>query len=112
MKWRYEFGIEINGRGSKKNRSVEERVEDDCRRTTVSIRGSVGRWWGYGTLKKGECPPEVRAIYEESAREDVAEETRISNLSDEERQKETEEVLRQLRGTPGFFEFHLVKGKG
>jgi hypothetical protein len=112
--WSYQGSVRVEGSGTlaqvfaaaSKPRAVmslDAKVADQLRRTSVGLHASVGRWYGYVELPVP--PPEV----EESARagfvKEAAEQTRIAALTPAERQQEIAELLGQLRKSSGFMEF-------
>lgn len=89
----------------KKFVTVEEKVADWMERATpVNLTGKLGRWYG---CERVPNPPELEENFRLDAEREVAEEQRRASLTDEEREAETQEILRQLSGMGGFVGFRI-----
>lgn len=82
--------------------SIDEQVLDYARRCHVSLQLEKSR--AYGRSERLETPKSFLDDYRRGLEEKAREQARIAALSPEERQRETEEILQQLRKDPGFME--------
>lgn len=114
--WKYTWAVEVEGfsvdqlfsgaalRRQEADRAmtVDEAVTDLVRRTGVALEGSRGRWTGYARL--AEVPPEVVAVHRREVVRQRAERAAFEALPPEERERQAQEALRELRKDPGFVE--------
>lgn len=114
LKWKYWWCVEIRAytftelldgtaqeRGKDRHEmTLDERVADEVKRSHVSVV-VANNYHG----KLGTVPDVIRELIEEGHKGNMAEEARVAAMSDEEREARTQEVLQQLRGSPGFMEF-------
>lgn len=99
----------FNGKGIQKQieerkLGVEKRLAKRLPNLMVSIKAKLGRCYLYTNLDT--VPSTIIDAYRTMIQEEVTEETRIDNLTDEQREQELEECLKGLRG-PGFAEFRI-----
>lgn len=91
----------------------DEQVREIDERTGVSLVASylsfqTGRSTSFG-VKLDELPLEVCEHNRESVRRRMASQARFNNLSQEERERETEAILAQLKKSRGFVEIKTVE---
>jgi len=86
--------------------SEDERVNDEVSRTHVALMATFKRCYARTSLSN-YCPPEIENQYREGVQKDMAEKARISNLSPEERQAETNAILAELGMDPDFIGIQL-----
>lgn len=120
IKWRYEWcqviqstNIEdiISGKANEvafneRNRDIETRLKDVEKNIHCGLYGTKGRKRHSVSLDK--VPVEVMNVYRKSYEQDEIEEKRIASLTEEERQKEVQDILRQLSGMGGFMTIHMT----
>jgi hypothetical protein len=80
--------------------TLEEKVADTVRRTSVGISAKLGRWWGGSGVIPN--PPEVAENARVNLMAQAAEQARADALTPEERRREVEGLLKQLGRDPGF----------
>jgi len=111
--WSYQGCVEVTGSGSLATvlanhmkpapvMSLDEKVADQLSRTRVSLCGTVGRWAGHADVST--MPAEVEAYARKGFEKEAAEEARLAALTPAQRKAEVEDLLKQLRKSPGFFE--------
>ncbi len=85
--------------------SMEERIQDEISRTHVYLTASLGRSHIHTPVRP--VPQTVVSKIREGAQRDYEERARVSRMSPEQRDREIQEALRQLRGSPGFVEMNI-----
>jgi len=112
LPWEFSWGVEVKAHSfadllsgkaqqdavDRDKMSLNERVQDEVKRTKVSI-GVAGRY--YAKLPDVPQPIVDGIVKGHEAR--IAEEQRIASLTPEQRQAEVNDALRQLGGGRGFF---------
>ena len=85
----------------KEPKSADEEVKDYARRAIVHLAGKISRaeWSSTDPVK---FPDEIAQMIRKDFEKQQAEQARVDALSPEERDRETNEILRQLSGSPGF----------
>jgi glutamyl/glutaminyl-tRNA synthetase len=78
----------------------EEKALEQLDRTSCGLRASIGRWKSKSVPV--ENPKEIHDKLLKMFRERQAEQERFNKLSDDERQKETNNILAQLQKSGGF----------
>jgi hypothetical protein len=119
LAWSYECAVRIEGSGTfadllsgkmdadaarRDAMSLDAKVADEVRRTHTSLQASIGRW---ADSQKVQNPPEVEANIRRRLETQAREQAEFDALPEEEQERQREELLGQLRGTPGFVELHL-----
>lgn len=83
------------------DRRVNEILPSIC---AISLGASIGRWGSAVSIAEDGDPPQaIIDSYRESEKKNIAMEKKSDSLTPEEREKETQGLLGQLRG-PGFME--------
>lgn len=92
-----------------KSKSADEQLADKVKACNVCLSGKVGHAcyvvqgvWN-GETGEGEIPAEIRLWYRNIIDQQKSEEARIAGLTDEQRNAEIAENLKELSGSPGFF---------
>lgn len=86
--------------------TVEERLRKQLKNVFVQIQASYGRYQLRSEVLE-EIPEQVEDGYRKSIQEQEEERKRVEALTPEERDKETQVLLRELRKYPGFLEMHI-----
>jgi len=90
-------------------RTVEERLQERLKNVFVYIKASFGQYYSLSSALK-EIPKQIENNYKSMLQEQENEKKRVESLTPEERSKETERLLKELRKNPGFFEMHIPMG--
>lgn len=85
-----------------KPETVEEMVAERLSAVRISLSADKGRWWASGVNLEDYRPLEMIDEFKKQAQEQLDEQHRVDNLTEEEKQAEFEEALKQLQGSPGF----------
>lgn len=88
-----------------KERTVEERLQDQVSRARVSICGGGRSTFG---VQIDEVPPEILEVMRDSAEKSWIRDQELLAMTPEERHARAQAALAQLAGTPGFAAFRLV----
>ena len=88
------------------NLTIDEQLQKRLKNLSVWISASCGQYClGSDTLK--EIPEQVKDQYRKSIQEQEDERKRVEALTPEERNEETQRLLKELRKDPDFFEMHI-----
>lgn len=90
----------------KPKKTVEQKLKELRKSLLISVKGQKNRWIGF-SKQINVIPDEVLEFYKSSYQEQEDEEKRIENLTEEQREKELEEDLKELRKYPGFVEITI-----
>lgn len=113
----YTFTEVLNGTAQRdhqreQNTSVEGLLQERLRCLIVSLHVMVGQTWRGEVIYDyrrndpiSKIPQEVVDFYRKSLENQRNEQLRFQGLSKKEQDNEIEGLLKQLRGSPGFFEF-------
>jgi hypothetical protein len=85
--------------------SEDDAVQDRVRRTHVGLQASRGHWWAAEQLPK--VPSMIADLHRKAIREKRAEKARYDALPEAEKERQFQEALGALRGTPGFIELRV-----
>jgi hypothetical protein len=102
----YQFNDILNAQADRAKEdamTIEQKLKDYASRCHVYISASKGRWWGSDNTRI-TIPPEIIEAQRKQYEADQKEKTRIANLTPEQKDSEIEQLLKRLRGTPGFIE--------
>lgn len=113
MAWGLDWCVQIDGGNSLEDLlsgnipkapelTEDEDVADYANRCSVSLGAKVGKSTWYSA--KLATPLEILNQYRKCVRERNAEAARFAALTPAEQDAETQKALKQLRGSPGFFE--------
>jgi len=91
----------------KQTATIEERVQKHLSETTVNLVARPATRGSRFSQRLDAIPPEVRDDIVEMERHDKAEYDRIAAMTPEEREADTQRILRELRGFGGFGEIHV-----
>jgi len=95
MRWEFDWCVCIGSNGH----NIPSTIVSVC----LVGKAGHGRWYA-GLL---ETPHEITDLYDKQKEEEKKEKERISKLTPEERNRETQKILKQLRGMPGFWEINI-----
>jgi hypothetical protein len=89
--------------------TADEEVADYARRAMVHLAAKIGKTQ-WGSTKQIEFPNEIGNRIRTQFEKDKAEQARVDALSPEERERETNDILRQLSRSPGFMAIGMGPG--
>lgn len=124
FKWGFTFSVRIEGGimgtdfmqmiagakpfpKEKEFKSEDSYVADFARRAMVFVGATKNTKTIWASQEKIELPREIEEDVRKQRQEELAEKARITALTPEERDRETNEALRQLRRSPGFVEMRI-----
>jgi len=93
----------------KKPSSEDAEADDYFRRATITLAVRLGNTTYTSAGKVTDQPKEIGDFIRKSFRDDAAEAARIAKLTPEEREAESNEILGQLRRSPGFVEMTIPR---
>lgn len=117
LTWYYEIAVRVEafsmadllvGRAPSRHdqMTLDERVDDQVKRTMTSLHAEIGRWWGGESVPN---PPEVQARARQHITTAMRDDAAFQALPQEEKDRQAAEALAQLRGTPGFIELRIPR---
>lgn len=89
--------------------TAQERLEEFCRNTTVSLCGKVGRRNRSAVIEG--VPDLIVQKQKEGYEQQEKEQAEFDSLSEEEQEKEMQKTLAELRKYPGFMEIQIPRGR-
>lgn len=120
LTWTYEICVEVMGysfadllAGKAEDAAarldamtLDERVADQVERTHTALHAKIGHWWSGEQVPN---PPEVEASARQHLSVQMRDDATYKALPQEEKDRQAEEALAQLRGTPGFMELRIPR---
>lgn len=87
--------------------TLEDRIQRYMEGLHISLSARLTPRGGSYGVPLNSIPPEIQADIRETSQQEVAERARFNALTPAEREAETQGLLAQLRGSPGFTEIHI-----
>lgn len=87
--------------------TLEDRVTDHKERTEVRLIAKPAARGGGVHVDISSIPPEVQNDIVETEHREMESIARLNAMTPEEREADTQRILRELRGSPGFAEIHV-----
>jgi len=106
FKWCYQCCVVVTGG---EPQELESKIADRTRRTSTSLQVTKGHWYHSVTVPN---PPEVEEWHRKTLTEQLERTQAYAKLKEEnpeEWQRQMQDTLSKLNGSPGFFAFRVVR---